>query len=55
MSEIQELIDNLGKALGSNQITEDMCYALRDALKGVPEVYHLDALKALIRGGADRA
>lgn len=55
MSDIQEVLSNLADALESKQITEDMCIAVRDALNGVPETHHKDALKAFIKGGAERA
>ena len=55
MSDIQEMLSNLADALQSKQITEDMCIAVRDALNGVPEEYHLAAFWHFIKGGADRA
>lgn len=55
MTKFQEMLSNMADALESKQITEDMCIAVRDALNGVPEVYHIDAIKAFLKGGADRA
>lgn len=55
MTNFQEMLQNLADSLSSKQITEDMCVAVKDALNGVPEVYHIDAIKAFLKGGADRA
>lgn len=55
MSDIQEMLSYLADALQSNQITEDMCIAVRDTLNGVPTEYHITALKKFIKGGAERA
>ena len=55
MSDIQEILSNMADALQSKQVTEDMCIAVRDALNGVPEEYHLAAFWQFIKGGAERA
>lgn len=55
MSDIQEMLQELADALPSNQITEDMCIAVKDALNGVPTEYHITAFRQFIKGGAQRA
>lgn len=48
MSEVQEILIALAVALHANQIGEEGCDSLAKALDGVPEQYHMSALKALI-------
>ena len=49
MSDIQELLKAMETQLHDGYLTEDMCYGLRMALDGVPDEYHLNALKALVK------
>jgi hypothetical protein len=48
MSEVQKILKALADALHYNQIGEEGCSALAQALNGVPPEYHMEAFKALI-------
>lgn len=48
MSGVQKILIALAHALHDNQISEDGCDALAQALNGVPPEYHMEALKALL-------
>jgi hypothetical protein len=48
MSGAQRILKALAAALHDNQISEDGCEALAQALNGVLPEYHMEALKALL-------
>ena len=48
MSDVQKILAFMEKRLHEGYLTEDMCYGLRMALDGVPEIYHMQAFKALV-------
>lgn len=48
MSEVQEILEALESQLHEHLITEDMCFALKEALDGVPEEYHMKAFKSML-------
>lgn len=48
MSRIQNILEALADATENNLITGDMWMGLRDALDGVPEEYHMDAVEGIL-------
>ncbi len=59
MSEVQQMLIDLSKIIDSGRVAGVMFDSVADALNGVPEVYHMDAFKALIeatvKGVTERA
>lgn len=48
MSRIQNILEALADATENNLVTGDMWMGLRDALDGVPEEYHMDAVEGIL-------
>lgn len=49
MSDMQEILANLIVALNEGQINAEVIEGAMKALSAVPEIYHVDAVKALLR------
>lgn len=49
MSDVQQILFAIAKAIGDKTRCETDFVTLAEALYGVPEIYHADALKALLK------
>lgn len=49
MSDVQEILSELMVALDEGQINAEVIEGAYKALSAVPEIYHVDAVKALLR------